>query len=195
LPVTLHVMPVANYRRRMWFDETGLPWVQPSPNLPTPASALLYPAIVPFEGTNVSVGRGTEAPFQQIGAPWLDADSVAALCNGLELAGVRFHAERFTPRGPTDFKYDRQPLPAVRVEVIDRERAQPSRVGAALLWALGRRHPAEFTFDAKRIDERLGSTRVRQALLAGNDPDDVMDSVLGDALAFPRRVRSAMLYR
>jgi uncharacterized protein YbbC (DUF1343 family) len=195
LPLSLHVMPVANYRRRMWFDETGLPWVQPSPNLPTLASALLYPAVVPFEGTNVSVGRGTELPFQQIGAPWLDADSVAALCNGLELAGVRFRAERITPRGPTDGKFDRQSLPAVRVEVLDRDRAQPSRVGAALLWALGKRHPGEFTFDGKRVDERLGSTRVRQALLAGDDPDAVMDAVLTAVLAFPRSVRSAMLYR
>jgi uncharacterized protein YbbC (DUF1343 family) len=195
LPVALHVMPVANWRRRMWFDETGLPWVQPSPNLPTLASALLYPAIVPFEATNVSVGRGTALPFQQIAAPWLDADSVAALCNGLELTGVKFSAEQVTPRGPTDGKYDGQSLRAVRVEVLDRDRVQPSRVGAALLWAIGRRHPAEFTFDAKRLDERFGSSRARAALLAGDDPDAVMDGVLGDALAFPRRARSALLYR
>src|SRR5919107_6345512 len=77
----LHVVPMAGWRRAMWFDETGLPWVRPSPNLPSLTSALLYPALVAFEGSNVSVGRGTAEPFQRFGAPWLDARAVARLLN------------------------------------------------------------------------------------------------------------------
>lgn len=195
LPVTLHVMPVEHWRRRMWFDETGLPWVQPSPNLPTLTSALLYPAIVPFEATNLSVGRGTDTPFQRVAAPWLDADAVAKRCNDLELGGVRFHAERVTPTAPTDFKFGGQSLASVRVEVVDRDRLQPSRVGAALLWAIGQRHAAELTFDAARLDERLGAAATRTALLGGSDPDGVMDAAMGGALAFARRTRALLLYR
>jgi hypothetical protein len=76
---------MANWRRAMWFDDTKLPWVKPSPNLPTLTSALVYPALVPFEGTNVSVGRGTNEAFQRVGAPWFKADSVAKLLTALEL--------------------------------------------------------------------------------------------------------------
>ncbi|MCU0633537.1 MAG: DUF1343 domain-containing protein [Gemmatimonadaceae bacterium] len=195
LPVTLHVIPMANWRRAMWYDETGLPWVRPSPNLPSLESALLYPALVAFEASNLSVGRGTDAPFQRLGAPWLDADSVAALLNGLELTGVRFDAERVTPRAPTDGKFDGVALGAVRVVVTDRDRVQPARVGAALLWALARRHPGEMTLRTTRFDERFGAAAARAQLLSGADPDAVMDATLADALAFARRTRGLLLYR
>src|SRR2546423_6646432 len=101
----LHVVPVDGWRRAQWFDETGLPWVRPSPNLPTLASAIVYPALVAFEGTNVSVGRGTPDAFQRFGAPWLRADSVVVLLNGRGLPGVRFERSDFTPQAPTDGKY------------------------------------------------------------------------------------------
>src|SRR4029079_3143946 len=84
----LHVIPVAGWRRDMWFDETGLPWVRPSPNLPTLASALVYPSLVPFEGSNVSVGRGTPDAFQRFGAPWMNAVEVARRLNARGLPGV-----------------------------------------------------------------------------------------------------------
>ena len=90
----LHVVPDGTAGGAMWFDETGLPWVRPSPNLPTLASATTYPALVAFEATNVSVGRGTPDAFQRFGAPWLDADAVLALLNARRLPGVRFAAQR-----------------------------------------------------------------------------------------------------
>jgi len=99
---TLHVVPVAGWRRSMWFDETGLPWVRPSPNLPTLTSGLVYPSLVAFEGSNVSVGRGTSDAFQRFGAPWMDAQRVADLLNGRRLAGVRFDVDPFTPQNAGD---------------------------------------------------------------------------------------------
>jgi uncharacterized protein YbbC (DUF1343 family) len=110
----LHVVPMRNYRRRMWGDETGLPWVRPSPNMPSVTSALIYPTLVALEASNLSVGRGTDAPFQRFGAPWLDADSVAALLNDRRLAGVRFRAQSFTPENPGDKKFAGRRLPGGR---------------------------------------------------------------------------------
>jgi uncharacterized protein YbbC (DUF1343 family) len=191
----LHVVPMANWRRAMWFDDTKLPWVKPSPNLPTLTSALVYPALVPFEGTNLSVGRGTNEAFQRVGAPWFKADSVVKLLNTLELAGVRFHVERFTPVAPSDAKYGGQAIPGVRIQILDRERVQIARVGAAMLWAIARAHGPEFTLREATVDARLGSPTVRAALLGGEDPDRVIDRLLPAVLAYEQQARRYHLYR
>lgn len=195
LGTRLTVVPVRNLRRAMWFDDTKLPWVRPSPNLPNLTSALLYPALVPFEASNVSVGRGTNEPFQRFGASWLSADSVARLLDDLSLTGVRFKAERFTPANPGDRKYDGRSIPGVRIEVTDRERVQPARVGAAILWALGRVHRDSLQINAASFDLRMGSARVREALLGGADPDAVLDRVLPAIISFEKDSRRFHLYR
>jgi len=191
----LSVVPVRNLRRAMWFDDTRLPWVRPSPNMPNLTSALLYPALVPFEASNVSVGRGTNEPFQRFGAPWLRADSVARLLEDLSLTGVKFKAERFTPSKPGDAKYDGRTVPGVRIEVTDRERIQPARVGAAILWALSRVHADSLQIRAAGFDERMGSARMREALLGGADPDAVLDRLLPSIIAFEKDARRFHLYR
>ncbi len=195
LDTRLTVIPVKNLRRAMWFDDTGLPWIKPSPNMPNLSSALLYPALVPFESSNVSVGRGTSDPFQRFGAPWLKADSVAHLLQDLSLTGVRFKAEHFTPSAPSDGKYAGQRIPGVRIEVVDRERVQPSRIGAAVLWALGRVHADSLRITAGGFDLRMGSAALREALLGGADPDGVMDRTLPAVLDFERDSRKYTLYR
>jgi uncharacterized protein YbbC (DUF1343 family) len=195
LATRLTVVPMRNWRRTMWFDETGLPWVRPSPNLPTLTSALIYPALVPFESSNLSVGRGTDAPFQRIGAPWLRADSVARLLEDLSLTGVRFRAERFTPRASGDNKYDGRTIPGIRIEVQDRERVQPARIGAALLWALGRVHGDSLRLTTPGFDLKMGSAKLREALVGGADPDAVLDRVLPAVVAFERDARRVHLYR
>lgn len=191
----LSVIPMRNWRRRMWFDDTELPWVRPSPNMPNLTSALLYPALVPFEASNVSVGRGTEQPFQRIGAPWLRADTLARLLEDLTLTGVRFRAERFTPDQPGDNKYPGRNIPGIRLEVTDRERVQPARIGAALLWALNRVHGDSLRLTLPGFDLRMGSARVREALLAGRDPDAVLDRLLPQVVAFEKDARRYHLYR
>ncbi len=195
LNVDLHVIPMRNWRRQMWFDQTGLPFVKPSPNLPNLASELLYPALVPFESSNVSVGRGTGEPFQRFGAPWLRADTVTKLLEDLGLSGVKFHSERFTPDKPGDSKYGGRTIPGIRIEITDRDLVQPSRVGAAILWALGKLNRDSLTIQNRGFDERLGSASVREAILLGTDPDAVMDRQLGRVVAFEREARKYYLYR
>ncbi len=195
LGTRLTVVPMQYWRRQMWYDETALPWVRPSPNLPTLTSALLYPALVPFEATNVSVGRGTNEPFQRIGAPWLRADTLARLLEDLALTGVRFRSERFTPTTPGDGKYAGRSIPGLRIEVTNRDLLQPARVGAALLWALNRLNRDSLTITDRGFDQRLGAARVREAILAGADPDAVMDRQLPAIVAYERDVRRFYLYR
>lgn len=195
LTTRLTVVPMQNWRRSMWYDETGLPWVRPSPNMPNITSALIYPALVPFESSNLSVGRGTQEPFQRIGASWLRADTVARLLEDLSLSGVRFRAERFTPNAPGDNKYAGRAIPGVRIEVTDRALVQPARVGAALLWAVSRLHRDSLRLSTPGFDLRMGSARVREAILAGGDPDAVMDRLLPAILAYEQEVRRYHLYR
>jgi uncharacterized protein YbbC (DUF1343 family) len=195
LGTRLTVVPMQHWRRAMWFDETDLPWVRPSPNMPSVASALLYPALVPFEASNVSVGRGTDLPFQRFGASWLDAPRVARLLEDLNMTGVRFRPERVTPEQPGDGKFAGRPIPAIRIEIEDRERVQPARIGAAILWALHRVHADSLRITPAGFDLRMGSPRMREALLAGGDPDALIDRQLPAVIAFEREARRVHLYR
>jgi uncharacterized protein YbbC (DUF1343 family) len=194
IQANLTVVPVRGWRRAMWFDETKLPWVKPSPNLPTLTSALIYPALVAFERANVSVGRGTDIPFQRIGAPWMNGRGVADLLNDRLIPGVKFRAESFTPRAPTDGKFAEQELSGVRIIVTDRNTMNPSRVGAALLWAIAKTAPDSLKISNTGFDERFGAAGLREALLRGEDPDSVIDRELPAVTAFREKVRKYLLY-
>lgn len=194
LHADLHVVPARGWRRDTWFEQTGLPWVRPSPNLPTLTSVLLYPALVPFEGSNVSVGRGTPQAFQQLGAPWLDAPLTVGALRGLALPGVRFTVDTFTPMSPTDGKYPGRTLPAVRLTVTDRDSVDVGRLGAALLWAIARTGGDSLKLDTLAVDLRLGSGAVRRALVSGADPNRVADDEVAGARAFALRARRYWLY-
>ncbi len=191
----LHVVPVAGWHRSQWFDETGLPWVRPSPNLPTLASATIYPALVAFEGTNLSVGRGTPDPFQRFGAPWMRADSVVSLLNGRHLPGVRFVRSDFTPHNPGDNKYAERLIPGVKIVLTDRDRYHAGRTGAAVLWALGRTSPDSLVVRATAFDERFGRPAMREALLRGEDPDAVLARDDAAVAAWRQKVAPFLLYR
>ena len=195
LATRLTVVPMRNWYRDMWFEDTKLPWVRPSPNLLTLRSALLYPALVPFEASNVSVGRGSIEPFTRFGAPWMKADTLVYLLEDLSLSGVRFRAERMSISQAGDGKYSGQTIPGIRIEVLDRDLVQPARVGAAILWALARVHRDSLRITNKGFDERMGSAIVRESILAGADPDAVIDRQLPAVLAFEREARRIHLYR
>ena len=190
----LHVVPARNWRRGLWFDETGLPWVQPLPNLPALASAVVYPALVAFEGSNLSVGRGTAEAFQRFGAPWLDAPRVAALLAGRGLPGVQFDTETFTPDSPTDHKFGGQRLAGVRIRVTERNAFQSSRVGAAILWAVAAANSDSLRLDTTAFDLRFGSPAARRALIHGSDPNAVIEGQVAAVGAFVRRTRQYTLY-
>ncbi|HLA88871.1 MAG TPA: DUF1343 domain-containing protein [Gemmatimonadaceae bacterium] len=195
LGADLTVVPVRGWRRSQWFDETRLPWVRPSPNMPSLTSALLYPGLVAFEATNLSVGRGTGEAFQRLGAPWLRAKEVVDLLADRAMSGVKFEAERFTPASPSDGKYAGRSVAGVRIVVTDRERVNAARVGAALLWAIARTSPDSLRIRAAGFDDRFGAARLREALVRGDDPDAVLDAELPAVVAFREAVRPYLIYR
>ena len=190
----LHVVPAANLKREWWFDETGLPWVRPSPNLPTLTSATIYPALVAFEGTNLSVGRGTSDAFQRLGAPWLAADSAVALLNRRRLPGVRFERSDFTPINATDGKYSGRLIPGVRVLLTDRDTYDAGRTGAALLWAIRRLNADSLVVRAATWDDRFGRPAMREALMRGDDPDEVVARDDAAVAEWRRRVAPFRIY-
>lgn len=195
IKANLKVVPMRGWRRELWFDRTGLPWVKPSPNMPTLQSAMLYPALVAFEGSNLSVGRGTPTAFQLIGAPWLKAPETVALLRSRDLRGLRFLVEDFTPQNPTDGKYSQQKLHGIRFLVTNRTSMQPSRLGAALLWAIAKTSGENLKLNDRTFDLRFGSARIREALLRGEDPDAIIDRELRPAFDFRERTRRYLLYQ
>jgi uncharacterized protein YbbC (DUF1343 family) len=161
----LIVVRVANWRRPQWQDETGLPWVNPSPNLRSLAAVTNYPGSVYFEGTNVAEGRGTDRPFEQVGAPWLDAPAVADAMNAMRLPGIRFEAITMAVAS-TAGKYPGQTIPAIRFVITDRLAYRPVRTSLLLIDAIKRQHPRDFAWRAS-IDRLTGSDQVRLAIDAG----------------------------
>ncbi len=191
----LHVVPVQGWRRDVWFDLTGLPWVRPSPNLPSLQSLMLYPGLVAFEATNLSVGRGTPEAFQRVGAPWLNAAATVAILRDREISGARFFVESFTPVNPTDQKYGGQTIPGIKITVYNRSSLQAARVGAALLWAINKTAGSKLTIRNRDFDLRFGSPSVREALLRGDDPDVLIDREYKSAYAFREATRQYLIYR
>jgi uncharacterized protein YbbC (DUF1343 family) len=162
---SLTVVRAANWRRSQWQDDTGLPWINPSPNLRSLAALQNYPGSVYFEGTNLTEGRGTDRPFEQIGAPWLDAAQTAAAMNLKALPGIRFEAITMAV-APSAAKFPGQTIPAIRFAVTDREAYRPVRTMLLLIDEIRRRHPGQFAW-GKSIDRLTGSDEVRLAVDAG----------------------------
>ena len=165
----LTVVQMRNWERDAWFDATGIPWINPSPNMRNLAQATLYPGIGAIEGTNISVGRGTDTPFEQIGAPWIDGVKLADALNERALPGIRFYPVRFTP---TASKHANQECQGVFLVVTDRAALRPVRVGAEIAGALARLHGAQYQLEAA---ERLfGSKDNLARLRAGDDPGSLV---------------------
>jgi uncharacterized protein YbbC (DUF1343 family)/CubicO group peptidase (beta-lactamase class C family) len=171
----LTVVPLAGWRRDMWFDETGLPWVNPSPNMRNLVQATLYPGIGAIEATNLSVGRGTDAPFEHVGAPWLDGVRLAAELNARGLEGVRFYPESFTPVGN---RFKGEACQGVFIVVTDRLAMRPVRVGLEIAAALYRLYPTQFTVQAAA--RLLGSPDAIKRIVAGDDPRAIAASWASD---------------
>ena len=163
----LVVVPAAGWTRDLFYDQTSLPWVKPSPNMPDLESALHYAGLCLFEGTNVSVGRGTATAFQLLGAPWLNPTRVLERLEPSALAGVEVTPTAFTPVEPTDGKYPGTELPGLRFHVRDRAQYDPTRLAIALLVAIRATHPAEFQFRAASFDRLAAGPDLRWAVDAG----------------------------
>ncbi len=163
LKADITVVPMSGYRRSMWWNETGLGWVNPSPNIRSGDAALLYTGTVFFEGTNVTEGRGTQMPFQMIGASWLtDAGAIVKDLNAQRLPGVVFDSTSQTIEA--GYKFAGEKIPVILVVVSDRDLIQPYVVGLNLLRAIYRRHPADFKWRESAVDRLFGSDRLRKAV-------------------------------
>jgi uncharacterized protein YbbC (DUF1343 family) len=197
---TLDVIPLAGWRRDMYFDDTGLPWVIPSPNLPTLDSAVVYPGAVLVEGTMLSEGRGTTRPFELIGAPWIDGERLAGTMNARRLPGVHFRPAAFEP---TFQKHAKQPCGGCQLHVTDRSAFQPVRAAVELVAACRRQNPAAFAWrqppyeyehDKWPIDILYGSDQLRTTIDRGDEVAPLVDSWKRDEDAFRRQREGYLLY-
>ncbi|MFD5767916.1 exo-beta-N-acetylmuramidase NamZ domain-containing protein [Streptomyces sp. NPDC127049] len=190
-PVELETVRMTGWRRSDFFDATGLPWVPPSPNMPTPETALVYSGTCLFEGTNLSEGRGTTRPFELLGAEGVDR-RWAETANALDLPGVRFREAYFAP---TFSKFQGRTVGGVQLHVHDRESFDPVRTGIALL-VTARSSWSGFAWRPDHwIDKLTGSTRVRTLVDAGAGTDEVVGAWSEDLAAFRAVRRRHLLYR
>ena len=188
----LIVVKAANWERGEWLEDTGLPWVNPSPNLRSPDALKNYPGTVYFEGTTLTEGRGTDRPFEQVGAPWLDAPAVARTMNARGIPGVRFDAITM-PVLPTARKHAGQTIPGIRLVVTDREAYRPVRTALLLIDQIRRQHPRDFAW-TDTIDRLTGSDKVRLAIEAGTLPA-LLEAWDREAAAFAESRKRFLLYR
>ena len=178
----LEIVPMEGWSRGMYWDETGLPWVMPSPNMPTLDTAIVYPGTVLFEGTMLSEGRGTTRPFELIGAPWLDGEKLASRLNAVGLKGVHFRAANFEP---TFQKHAQTTCGGCQIHVTSRQDFEPVKAGVALMracYGLGpdrfawRAPPYEYEHDKMPIDILAGSPALREQIERQTPLDDIVAS-------------------
>jgi uncharacterized protein YbbC (DUF1343 family) len=179
----LTVIPIEHWKRTMWFDETGLPWVNPSPNMMALSTAIVYPGACFIEGTNLSEGRGTSNPFEYIGAPFIEGTKLATELNASKLPGVTFLPIEFTPMDiatvTTNPKYEGQKCGGVYIKVTDRNEFEPVKMGIYFLHALKKLYPNDFRWRESRsggalyIDKLTGTVTVRDMIDAGKKPWEI----------------------
>ena len=196
LGAELHVVPMQSWSRSSYWEKTGLSWLPPSPNMPTVDTAVVYPGMCYFEGTNISEGRGTTKPFEQVGAPFIEAARLADQLNTLELPGVLFRPVYFQPSAG---KYAGATCQGFQVHVIDRQVFQPVRTGLEALAAIKRLWPQEFSWHIPpggihNFDRLAGTDQMRLALDAGTPVGELMASWEPELQKFANLRKNYLLY-
>ncbi len=172
----LKVAWMPGYTRWMWYNDTGLQWVPPSPNMPTLTTATLYPGLCLFEGTNMSEGRGTTKPFEYIGAPWCDGEQWARTLNALRLPGVLFRPIVFTPGPLTEnTKHAKQTCGGVAIHITDREHFRPIETAIHMLSTLILEYREHFAFLTAHFDRLAGNSWLRNDLMNGKSVDAIQN--------------------
>jgi uncharacterized protein YbbC (DUF1343 family) len=187
----LTVIPMEGWTREMWFDETGLPWIIPSPNMPTLDTATVYPGLVALEGTNISEGRGTTRPFELFGAPWIDGHALAARLNALDLPGVRFREAWFTPWFS---KFQGELCGGCQIHVTDRRTFRSVAAVLHVIAAVRAMYPHAFAFHPGYFDKVMGTASIRTALEAGTDVNAILGSLRPGLEAFTALREPYLLY-
>lgn len=185
----LRVISMRRYQREEWYDQTGLHWVGPSPNLRTLTAATLYPGVALVEGANVSVGRGTETPFELLGAPWISGRALAAYLNERRIPGVRFIPRDFTPSGSL---YAHRHCQGVQIVLVDRQVLDTPALGIEIASALQRLYPRDFQLE--KTVGLIGARRVVQAIKTGQDPQAIVQDWQGALGEFHSRRAKYLLY-
>ncbi len=185
----LTVIRVEGWERRQWLDQTGLYWTNPSPNMRSLTQAALYPGVGLLETTNLSVGRGTDTPFEMVGAPWLDGRAFAMAMNRQGLPGVRFVPVRFVPRSSV---FSGERCVGVNILIVDRARFSPVRTGIAMAAALRSAYPSQWKAEA--YGRLLANRQIHQLLLAGASPNQMELSWREGLERFKARRRRYLLY-
>jgi uncharacterized protein YbbC (DUF1343 family) len=186
----LTVIPVENWSRDLWFDQTGLPWINPSPNMRSLTEATLYPGVGLLETTALSVGRGTDTPFEVIGAPYIDDVQLADELNRAGLAGVRFVPVRFTP---TASVFKDKPCGGVNIILTDRDHCNVVDIGLTIAQALHRLHPTDFGIE--KFNRLLGHSATIDALKSGKTLSDTKRMWVTDLEEFQKRRAKYLLYK
>ena len=194
----LTVVPMRGWRRDMWFDQTGLLWVPPSPNMPTLETATVYPGMCLVEGTNLSEGRGTCKPFEMVGAPWINGQSLAAALNALQLPGVRFRPADFAP---TYGKFSGKWCSGVQVHVTDRQAFHPVATGLHVLATIKAMYPRHFAWlssswegQPPHFDLLMGGDHVRRRLDVGDSVAEIIGEWGQSLAAFRKACAAYFLY-
>jgi len=189
------VVPCTGWRRKDLWDETHLSWISPSPNMPTPETALIYPGACLLEGTNVSEARGTACPFRTFGAPWIDAEALADRLNGMELPGCRFRPTRFKP---TASKFLGETCAGCQIHVEDPSAYRPVATGVAILSALRHTYPEQFAWRQAAgkfsVDRLAGTSKLREAIDAGTTWQTIARSWKDDQEKHRARLESLAVY-
>jgi uncharacterized protein YbbC (DUF1343 family) len=185
----LHVIKMRNWRRRDWFDRTGLPWVDPSPNLRSAKAGILYPGLEILQAGGVSVGRGTDKPFERLGAPWIHGEQFAGYMNRRSIPGVRFLADRFTPDSGL---YKGVMCEGVKLAVTDRATLQSMRMGIEIASALAKLYPGKFE-TAKTI-ELVGNAATIKRLVKEDSSAGIVSSWNGELETFRKTRAKYLLY-
>ncbi len=185
----LKIVPLRGWKRSHWYDQIGLQWIMPSPNMPTLATATVYPGLCLIEGTNLSEGRGSTRPFELIGAPWLKSAQLAQKLNLSGLEGVRFRPQAFRP---TFSKFRGESCRGIQIHVLDRHAFDPIKVVLHLLHQLIRMHPKEFKFKNVTFDRLSGSPAIREGLEQGRSAQEIISGWQKELAAF-RETRARYL--
>jgi len=196
----LEVVPMKGWHRDMFFEDTELPWIPPSPNIPTVESAVVYPGLCLLEGTNVSEGRGTTRPFEMSGAPWVNPDHLAKKLNCMQLPGVKFRPIHYIP---TFHKWNGSIIGGVQIHVLDRHSFKPFSTGLALTMAYREQGPGEFQwkeppyeyeYDKLPIDILLGNGKIREEIEQGESLEQIEAGWQEELQAFGRKRQRYLLY-
>ncbi|MEN8154952.1 MAG: DUF1343 domain-containing protein [Acidobacteriota bacterium] len=190
--VNLTVIPMENWGRDMWFEDTELPWINPSPNMPTVQTANLYPGMVFFEGTNISEGRGTTQPFELIGAPWIKGFDLSTSLNKLNLEGISFKETFFKPWFS---KFSGEMCSGLRIVVTDRNKFEPYRTMLYIMKEILEHYPDKFMFHSDYFDKITGNSWIRKMITMGKDPLEIIKNYTEDLNEFVREREEFLLYR